>query len=344
MRKGIEELLTDKHFRKHILNPNNGEGDYWKNWLNEHEENAELFEQAKSLIIDFYKPLSEEEYQTEAINFKRKIDITISDKIDIVNLYDQGRNNRNPWILRIAATLLLVVSVAFVAGWYLNMLKNEEVVSYDATKNIIKKEAGKGQKLTITFRDGTRVKLNSESFISYPEEFSDKVREVTLSGEAFFDVAHYDDWPFIVKSKDVQTRVLGTSFNVSSYPEECCVKVALVEGKVEVKVGENVPVKLMPQKMAIIGNEDEKIEVVDFDIQKITAWKDNIIIFKRASFGDVESTLERWYNVKFIYEQQPVFEGGYTGEFAGMSLELVLKGMSTDKFDYEIIGNKVFIN
>ena len=342
MRKGIEDLLTDEHFRQHILNPSIAEGDYWKNWLNEHEENADLYEQAKSLIIDFYEPLSKEEFQAEAIDFKRKIDVTNADKNDIISLYDQRKDNRNPWILRVAASLLIIVSIAFAAGWYFNKLKNQELVSYDPTKNFIKKETDKGHKSTITFRDGTRVKLNSESFISYPEEFSGKVREVTLSGEAYFDVAHYDEWPFIVKSKGVQTRVLGTSFNVSAYPEEYCVKVALVEGSVEVKVGQREPVKLMPQKMAKIGKE-EKIEVLDFDIQKITAWKDNIIIFEKASFDEVQSTLERWYNVKFVYDQQPVFEGGYTGEFVDISLELVLKGMSANKFNYEITGNKVFI-
>ena len=342
MRKGIEDLLTDEHFRQHILNPSIAEGDYWKNWLNEHEENADLYGQAKSLIIDFYEPLSKEEFQAEAIDFKRKIDVTIADKNDIISLYDQRKDNRNPWILRVAASLLIIVSIAFAAGWYFNKLKNQELVSYDPTKNFIKKETDKGHKSTITFQDGTRVKLNSESFISYPEEFSGKVREVTLSGEAYFDVAHYDEWPFIVKSKGVQTRVLGTSFNVSAYPEEYCVKVALVEGSVEVKVGQREPVKLMPQKMAKIGKE-EKIEVFDFDIQKITAWKDNIIIFEKASFDEVQSTLERWYNVKFIYERRPEFEGGYTGEFVDISLELVLKGMSANKFNYEITGNKVFI-
>ncbi len=344
MRKGIEDLLTDKSFRQHILNPNIDEGDYWKNWLNEHVGNAELFEQAKSLIIEFYQPLSEEEYQTEAINFKRKINLTNADKDNIINLYDQRGEKRNHWLLRIAASLLIVVSIAFATSWYLNTFDNEEVVNYNDSKNIIKKEAGKGQKLTITFRDGTRVKLNSESFITYPEEFSDKVREVTLFGEAYFDIAHYNDWPFVVKSQGVQTKVLGTSFNISAYPEDCCIKVALVEGKVEIKAGEKEPVNLTPQKMAKIDKDGEEIEVVDFDVQKITAWKNNIIVFERASFDEVQSTLERWYNVKFIYELKPVFEGGYTGQFADLSLDAVLTGMSTDEFDYKITGDKVFIN
>lgn len=340
MRKGIEDLLTNEHFRQHILNPNQGESDYWENWA---KENTDLYNQAKSLIIDFYQPLSEAEFQSEAIAFKRKIDVTNADKHHIISLYRQPRNHKNSWLLRVAASLLILVSVAFAANWYINGL-NQEVTSLDATQKIIKKEAEKGHKLTITFRDGTRVKLNSESYITYPEDFSDNAREVTLSGEAYFEVAHHDNWPFIVKTDDVQTKVLGTSFNISSYPEDCCVKVALVEGKVEVKVRELEPIKLIPHKMAKISHGTEKIEVIDFDLNKITAWKNNKIVFEQASFDEVQSTLERWYNVKFIYDQQPVFEGGYTGEFKNYSLELVLNGMSENKFGFKILGNKVFIN
>jgi len=338
MRKGIEDLLTDVNFRQHILNPNNEESDFWKGWIEEDEENAELFEQAKSLIIDFYEPLSEEEYQTEAIKFKRKINVTNADKEGINSLYDQRVKKRNLWPLGVAASLLIIVSFSFFIGWHFFTTNKQEITA----RHMIIKKVGKGQKLTITFRDGTRVKLNSESSITYPEDFIGNIREVTLSGEAYFDVAHFDNWPFIVNSKNVQTKVLGTSFNVSSYPENNWVKVALVEGKVEVSVNKSEPINLTPQKMAKINNES--IEVVDFDILKITAWKDNNIIFEKASFDEVQSKLERWYNVKFIFEKKPVFDGGYTGEFVDLSLEAVLYGMSSDKFNYEIKGNKVLIN
>jgi len=342
MNKGVEELLTNDRFRRFVLNPNQGDSDYWQNWKKEQIENIDFFEQAKSIFIDFYEPLSSEEFQTEAIAFKRKIDITNADKNDIISLYDQRRAKRNPCFLRIAASFLVVVSIAFIANSYFSNLKEQEVSNNDATKNIIIKEVGKGQKLTITFQDGTRVKLNSESFITYPEKFSDTFREVTLSGEAYFDVAHFDNWPFIVKSRNVKIKVLGTSFNVSSYPEKSCVKVALVEGEIEV-MGEN-------QNSVILHNQElakvkkESIEVIDFNIKKITAWKNNEIVFERATFAEVQSTLERWYNVRFIFEQQPVFEGGYTGEFTDLSLELVLKGMSMDNFSFRIKGNEVFIN
>lgn len=342
MEKGVDNLLTNERFRRYVLNPNQGDSDYWDNWKKEHIENIDLFNQAKSLIIDFYEPLSSEEFQTEAIAFKRKIDVTNADKNDIIKLYDQRRNNRNPWFFRIAASLLVFVSVALVANWYFTNNKKQEVAIYDATKVTIKKKVGKGQKLTITFQDGTRVKLNSESYITYPEKFSDSIREVTLSGEAYFDIAHFDDWPFIVKSRNVNIKVLGTSFNVSSYPEESCVKVALVDGKIEVKAENQNPVKLKRQEMAKVKKDDT--EVTNFDVNKIIAWKNNKILFDKATFDEVQSTLERWYNVKFIYKQKPVFDGGYTGEFTDLSLESVLKGMSMDKFNFRIKGNEVYIN
>ena len=342
MKLDIQDLLTDESFRNHILNSNLEEDDDWYNWKKESEENSVLYDQARSFIKTFYEPLPEGEFQAEAIDFKRKIGLTKVDQHDIIHLHDQEKEHRNKWLLRIAASIALIASIAFVVNTYIST--SNPVVSDQVKARLIKKEASKGQKLTVTFQDGTRVKLNSESSIEYPEEFNGNVREVILSGEAYFDVAHFEDWPFIVKSKDVRTKVLGTSFNVSSYPEDCCVKVALVEGKVEVLVADQTPVELKPQKMATIESVSQNIRVVDFETQTVTAWKDNKIIFKRASFDEVQSKLERWYDVKFSYNKKPVFEGGYTGEFVDESLNTVLMGMSTGKFNYEIRGNKIFIN
>lgn len=342
MKKGIEDLLTDSSFRQHILNPNFKENDFWENWLKESGENAHIYEQAKFIITDFYKPLSEEEYQSEAMTFKRKIDLTIADRNDIISLYNQRKEKKNNWFWYIAASFIVFLSAVITINWFTNASKVLKPVAPDSSKIIIKKEVGKGQKLTITFRDGTRVKLNSESYITYPEEFKSDFREVTLSGEAYFEVAHHDNWPFIVKSKDVFTKVLGTSFNISSYPEDCCVKIALVEGRIEVNTYDKTPINLLPKEMAKI--EHDTIEVVDFDIRKTIAWKDNKIVFDRASYDEVQATLERWYNVRFVCNEKPIFKGGYTGEFSNLSLDAVLEGMSSGKFDYKLDGKKVYIN
>ena len=84
--------------------------------------------------------------------------------------------------------------------------------------------------------------------------------------------------------------------------------------------------------------------VTDFDALEITGWKDNIIFFEKADFKKVQFTLERWFDVEFVYEHAPVFEGGYSGKFEDENLKNILEGISSNKFEYKIEGKKVFIN
>ena len=342
MKKSVEDLITDKSFLQHVLNPEFPEYTFWIKWAEENEENAFIYEEAKAAVLNFYNPLSGEEYQRELASFNKKIE---SANARIIGYYDKNRTKRNRWYWYAAAILLFFLSALYVVNRYGEKQKPGPVVVKNFPGKKIKREAGKGQKLTIIFRDGSRVKLNSESYIIFPESFSAKTREVTLSGEAFFEITPDKTRPFIVKTKNVQTTVLGTTFNITSYPDEPFVKVALIEGKVLVKAKEEKKekeVRLIPEEMAKIDSRG--IKVVNFDITKVTAWKDNKIVFDRATFDEVQATLERWYNVKFICRRKPVFNGGYTGEFKNLSLDMILKGMSTNKFKYRIDGKTVYIN
>ncbi len=342
MRLKLEDLLADNTFRRFVLNPNQGDHHVWEEFANSTEENNAIIEEARQLIIDFYDPLTPEEFEFQAIDFRRRINVTRSEKEDIISLYDQRRPRQSIWLKYAAVISFIVVSAAIVFFTIGNFDSSGQVV--DRTKNIITKSTSKGQKMTIVFPEGTVVKLNSESSISYPEEFPDDIREVLLEGEAYFEVAHYDEWPFKVQSQNVTTEVLGTSFNVSSYKENNVVSVALVEGNVRVSSSHSEPIDLVPSKMAVFNNEKKSTLVTDFNLVEVTGWKDNIVYFKKADFEKVQLTLERWFDVKFIYEKAPVFEGGYTGDFEDENLENILKGISSNEFLYEIKGKKVFIN
>jgi len=343
MKDRIQDLVTNIEFRKFVLNPQQGDHVYWDRWKNESLENQLLFEEAAVLIKDFYEPLSAEEFQSEAIEFKRKIDVTNAEKNDIVSLYETRRSTRNPWFLRIAASLIFLIAFALTTIWYANNYSGDSRTLSDPTTTLIKKEVGRGQKLTFMLPDGSKVKLNSESSIIFPEEFRKDVREVTVSGEAFFDVTHNKDWPFVVKSKNVWTKVLGTSFNIVSNPTDNIVDVALVEGIVEVTTIDKASVQLLPSEMARIDEEKTEVIVSHVDIEKITAWKDNRLIFEDASFDEIQCRLERWYNVKFIYDKKPVFEGGYTVDVTDENLKSVLDGISANKFEFVRKGNKILI-
>ena len=343
MENRIRDLITNPEFRKYILNPSQGDSSYWAQWAGESPENLKSFEEAKAIIKDFYEPLSPEEFQIEAIEFQRRIGVTQSEKNDIISLYETRRPRRNPWFFRIAASIVFLTSLSIAITWFVNKQSAAQNSQAEIADSQITKEAHRGQKLTITLPDGSTAKLNSESTIAYPKVFDEDVREVTITGEVFFDITTNEDWPFIVRSKDVWTKVLGTSFNVSSYPDEQYIRVALVEGKVEVSAKDKAAVSLTPSKMALIHEDEENIIVKDFDIKKETAWKDNIIYFDGATFDEMQRRLERWYNVEFIYNVKPEFEE-YEGDFTNESLNEVLEGLSANKFNYTFDGKKVFIN
>jgi transmembrane sensor len=343
MSKKIEDLLTDQSFRRFVLNPQQGDFAAWEDWVNSSDENRRLYQEAHQIIIDFYNPLSQEEFESQSIEFTRRINVTKSEQRDIIGLYEQRNSKpRSAWVKYAAAILFLVLS-AFAISFYINGL-SDSGLEKDLTNIMIKKATTTGQKMTIVFPDGTFVKLNSESTISYPEEFSKECREVTLVGEAYFDVAHYDDWPFIVKSEDTETMVLGTEFNVTAYPEEENLIIALVSGSVHVRTQGEQSVMLEPMQMATVKNKEQDLMVSDFDLLQVTGWKDNMIVFKKATFLEIQNTLERWYGVKIFYDDIPRFEGGYTGDFTDESLETILNGISSNKFDFEIEGKKVYIN
>ena len=155
--------------------------------------------------------------------------------------------------------------------------------------------------------DGTKVRLNSETELKYPLKFTGKQRVVELiAGEAYFDVVNNPEKPFIVKSRDVDTRVLGTQFNVSAYPKED-LNITLIEGKVRLKN------KLSKQEHLLAPGENAKlklngckISIAEVDVKKQIAWIDGYFYFEKERLEDMLTKLERWYDFKVFYQNQKI--------------------------------------
>jgi len=337
----LEDLFSDQSFRRYLLNPHQEGNSHSEKWDHFKEENPDLFNEAKSYIIGFYQPLTPEEFESDSIEFRRKINITNSEKSNIISLYDQRRPKANHW-LKYAAALAVIILSTIVLTLTLN--KDKQLGVDVVQDDLIKKFTTRGQKMTKIFLDGTVVKLNSESSISYPKQFAEEAREVTVVGEAYFEVAHHKNWPFIVRTQDTKTIVLGTSFNVSAYPGSTQVSIALIEGNVNVQTADDKEFKLEPMKMLQIDTREDNAIISKFDPKTIIGWKDNIIAFKMTPFDEVEHTLERWFDAEITYDKAPVFEGGYTGDFENETLESILEGISTNEFTYTFLEkNKVLI-
>lgn len=155
-----------------------------------------------------------------------------------------------------------------------------------------------GKTYCVTLADGTVVWLNSHSTLTYPSAFKEKERRVILTGEAYFKVAKDAVHPFIVQANGVETKVLGTEFNVRNYPEGPS-DVTLVEGSVVVKTGKHTPVRLLPgQNMEIETNG--RVSVTSVDIREYTEWKDGYFYFDNKTLSEVFYIIGRYYNVSVV--------------------------------------------
>lgn len=156
-----------------------------------------------------------------------------------------------------------------------------------------------GEHAQIKLSDGTQIWLNAGSILKYPKEFKGDTREVYLSGEAFFDVAKDKKHPFIIHTNKMDTKVLGTSFNVQAYPDQTTQEVSVATGRVNVKstvTDENVYVT--PGQKVVFKSQDNKLQAFkDIPVNTISLWRKNIMVFEETPLPEVVATINRNYNV-----------------------------------------------
>jgi len=208
-----------------------------------------------------------------------------------------------------------------------------QVLVYDA--KAIKGMASNGENTLIVpvggiyaviLSDGTKVWLNSKSSLKYPVLFSGTTRDVTLEGEAYFEVSKNPHSPFTVKTKSGNVTVLGTHFNVSAYQEDKNFETTLAEGKVKVseitKAEEKETLVLKPGQQARVRNE--AVRVVEVDPFVYSAWKDGKFYFENENLKNILTKMVRWYNFNVRFEQKSLEQIKFTG--------IVLKDQPIDQF------------
>ena len=156
-----------------------------------------------------------------------------------------------------------------------------------------------GEHAKVKLSDGTQIWLNAGSVLKYPKEFKGDTREVYLSGEAFFEVAKDKKHPFIIHTNKMDTKVLGTSFNVQAYPDQTTQEVSVATGRVNVKstvTEENVYVT--PGQKVVFKSQDNKLQAFkDVPVNAISLWRKNIMVFEETPLPEVVATINRNYNV-----------------------------------------------
>jgi len=255
----------------------------------------------------------------------------------------------NTLIFRRVLKVAAVISVVLGLGLAIFMAQTDNIKTETVVWNT--KSTDSGEKLTFRLSDGTVVKLNSDSELRFPATFNEFKREVVLEGEAFFEVTKDLKRPFEIKTSNVSTTVLGTSFNINAYPEFKHIKVAVVTGKVKVENLEigNIDLSnviyIYPNRKATYLKQNNELIESDFVSEQELGWKQGIIYFKNASELDVIERLERWYGVDIQIENNGLKAWDLTASFDNQLLEDVLLSLShTANFKYSINNKKIIIN
>ena len=208
--------------------------------------------------------------------------------------------------IKIAA--VFVITVACGTYFY-----KSEIRKIGEAMNTIKVPAG--QRANLTLPDGTNVWLNARSEMRYPAVFTGNKREITLDGEAYFEVTHNEDKPFVVQTNKCNVEVLGTKFNVEAYSDSEDFCTSLMEGSVRVsdKGNPSETVLLSPNHMVSLENGQLSTSpILDFDVFR---WKEGLICFWNMNFEQLMLRFEKCYGVRIVVENKHLVNYICSGKF-----------------------------
>lgn len=245
--------------------------------------------------------------------------------------------------MKVAAIFVVMALASFFA--YNNWYEAEPIAQESVLKEI---STANGQRVNLTLSDGTGILVNSGSEIKFPDTFQPDKREVFLEGEAYFNVTENPEAPFIVHTKGMTTKVLGTSFSVRAYSEDPNVSVVVEEGRVALSTeagGSTDPVILAKHELGQFDLADGKISTRNVeDLELFLSWTEGFLKFKEQPMRKVARELERRYDIEVVFSNESISDMLLTANLKSRSMNNVLDviAMSLD-INYRIEKNdKVF--
>lgn len=255
-----------------------------------------------------------------------------------------------------------IVALFAVAAIMMHYLKNQTI---SHTQQQLATTYGK--RIHTVLPDGTSVWLNAGSTIKYADNLVvNGKREVTLNGEAYFDVKHDTVQPFIVHAGKMSVVVLGTAFNVRAYPGDTYMETTLIRGKVQI-INENKPAQnivLYPNEKVVLATHSELTQKLKLAVKTVapadsmstekitlpdeaiteTGWVNNKLSFKNENFTDLSQQLERWYNVQITFDNDTYITKEFTGTFKNQSIDEVMSALQIiEPFHYKLKNNQIHI-
>lgn len=221
-----------------------------------------------------------------------------------------------------------------------NIIYKGSGINQEPQYNILSVPRG-SQLASIVLSDGSKVYLNAASSLKYPVVFSADERRVEITGEAYFEIAKDAKRKFVVANGNIETEVLGTSFNVNTYADEPAAKITLVEGKVKVS-SNNKSIIIQPgEQVEAHANEIKRNDNVD--IEEVVAWKNGRFLFNSADIETIMRQVARWYDVDVVYEKKTTetISGALPRSENVSQLLKILE--ATGKVDFKINGKQIIV-
>ncbi|NML20126.1 DUF4974 domain-containing protein [Pseudoflavitalea sp. G-6-1-2] len=269
--------------------------------------------------------------------------------------------------IAVAATLLAAASLIWYYLQPASTTKGTQLAKTDANSEIVTRN---GSRTMVSLPDGSKVWLNGGSRLNYNKSFGVHHRELTLTGEAYFDVVKNAEQPFVIHTSRLDVRVLGTTFNVKAYPNEKTTEAALVKGSIEVLIRNRPAEKIIlkPNEKIIVSGDSthakgtgsdsgsrtsspalvtiRNLTISETDSAVVeTAWVQNKLVFAEETFAELAKRMERWYGVTIVFTDPRLEAILFTGSFETETLPQALHALkltsSSDKlkFNYAFSNN-----
>ena len=305
----IENFIFNESFQRYVIEKTQADTIYWESWINKNPSALAAMESAKEILTYVVN----RQRRPTHLNIQEQVYAKLQHQIYAeAGVSEKTTGRILPAFYKYAAAFIFVAGCAAA----LLLFKNREKSDPDVVSQYLEVIVPKGQRSQLILPDGTKVWLNSGSVFKYPGEFLKKNRDVFLEGEAFFDVKHHDNIPFVVHLKDkLSIRVLGTEFNVKNYPDEKVIETTLIKGSIKLIREDNsnstfAEIELKPNEKAVFQkqsrsinisrllatdtNEDAAVpiqsitrEKLENKIEPITAWKKEVLVFYNESFEEI---------------------------------------------------------
>jgi len=316
-------------------------------WINKDERNLKYFIELKELWTVIHLP-----EEKAGGDYMTKLHA-------IIDGHKGERKNKFLTFKRIYLSSAAVIILLLALNITLILKNNRKEISPEPASTVVLCDdpvlykhtlyTNKGVKAFTELSDGTQVWLNSDSKITFPDTFLGPTREITISGEAFFDVAKDSLKPMIITTnRNFQIKVLGTKLNVKTNDNDLEARVTLHSGMVEIITSQRVAGKVLQssvilkdQQSYIVSDHKPPALVDRADTLKQTAWKNGKLIFESTPLNEVIKQLERWHGVEFTVEDKAAYDIRFTAEFEQESIVQIMEMLKfCSMIDYRIPNRK----